>query len=203
MLRISLSAIVVIFTLTAVFAFELIATNQFKTVYTESQYNVAIAGNGYFCVTDESSGDTRFTRAGQLAINPDGCVVIRVEQTELRIDPQLFAPESAKDIRIDTTGRFYVLLGSEWQYCGQIQLCLLHDPVNRGDRLSFTKYSGRYFRDLPGNCGIGRILQGSLEHPKYAPPRAETAFVLFATLVAWFNNRRIIGNASRSCIRLS
>ncbi len=189
--RVSLIAIVLITTLIAVVAFEFVAANESALVETGNGYNIAISGRGYFCVMDPESGENRFTRAGQLGINENGNIVIRVGESDLCLEPELYFPEGARDIRIDSSGRFYVFLDSEWQRWGQILLYLVDDHVNPTDRLNLIRYTGQgYSSHLPGTYGAGHILQGSLERPRYAPRRAEAVVLVIGAVAMWLCNHR-------------
>lgn len=195
--RFSLNAIVLIMTLVAVVAFEFVAANQSEVVQTGSTYNIAISGRGYFCVIDPESGENRFTRAGQLGINENGNVVMRVGESDLCIEPELDFPDGARDIYIDSSGRYYVFLDSEWQRWGQILLYLVDDHVNPKDRLNLIRYTGRdYSSHLPGTLGAGHVLQGSLERPRYAPRRAEAAVLVLGAIAAWLCTLRC---TNRTC----
>lgn len=197
--RFSLSATVLITTLVAVEAFEFVAANQFAVVQTGNTFNIAISGRGYFRLMDPESGENRFTRSGQLGINENGNVVIRVGKSDLCVEPELFFPEGARDICIDSSGKFYVFLDSEWQRYGQIQICLVDDHVNPKDRLNLIRYTGRgYSSNLPGTFGTGHVLQGSLERPRYAPQRAEATVLILGAIAAWLCNRRCANLGYRS-----
>lgn len=188
--RFSLSAIVLVTTLIAVVAIEFVAAHQSSVVNTGNTFNITISGKGYFCLLDPESGENRFTRSGQLGINENGNVVIRVGESDLCIEPELYFPEGARDICIDSSGRFYVFLDSELQAYGQIQLCLVDDHVNPNDRLNLIRYTGRgYSSNLPGTFGAGHVLQGSLEQPRYAPHRAEAAVLVLGAVAAWLCSR--------------
>lgn len=132
---------------------------------TNNAYDLAINGRGYFQVA-LPSGQTAYTRAGNLAVNADGEVVTA---DGFALEPSLTVPPEATAIQITRDGIVEVALAnqSEPQQIGQIEIATFINPAGLeaiGDNLYLeTPASGTANVATPGSPGFGTIMQGYLE----------------------------------------
>src|SRR3954469_1711633 len=71
---------------------------------TDNQYDLAIDGRGFFQVLTPS-GETAYTRAGNLAVNDQGQLVT---QDGYQIQPAISIPQDATDIAISPSGQVQI-----------------------------------------------------------------------------------------------
>ncbi|MBY0563436.1 MAG: flagellar basal-body rod protein FlgG [Hyphomonadaceae bacterium] len=132
---------------------------------TNNAYDLAINGRGYFQIT-LPSGQTGYTRAGNLAVNADGEIVTA---DGFPIEPSITVPPDATAIQITRDGIVEVTLANQTapQQLGQIELATFINPAGLeaiGDNLYLeTPASGAANVATPGSPGFGTVMQGFLE----------------------------------------
>jgi flagellar basal-body rod protein FlgG len=132
---------------------------------TGNPYDIAINGRGYFQVT-MPSGQTGYTRAGNLAVNADGQMVTA---DGYPIEPSITVPAEATAIQITRDGIVEVTLAGQTdpQQIGQLEIASFINPAGLegiGDNLFLeTPASGTATTATPGSPGLGTLMQGFLE----------------------------------------
>jgi flagellar basal-body rod protein FlgG len=132
---------------------------------TGQSLDVAIVGGGFLQV-ELPSGETGYTRAGQLRLNEEG----RLTTAQgLPIQPAINVPAEATSITIGENGVVSVTTGNATtpDEIGQLQLANFVNPAGllaMGDNLfAETVASGAPNEGEPGVDGLGLIKQGALE----------------------------------------
>lgn len=132
---------------------------------TGNAYDLAINGRGYLQVT-LPSGQTAYTRAGNLALNADGEIVTT---DGFSIEPNITVPQDATAIQITRDGVVEVTMSGQTlpQQIGQLELAAFVNPAGLeaiGDNLFLeTPASGAPNTATPGSPGFGTLMQGFLE----------------------------------------
>lgn len=132
---------------------------------TGNPYDLAINGRGYFQIT-MPSGQTGYTRAGNLAVNADGQMVTA---DGYPIEPAITVPAEATAIQITRDGIVEVTLAGQTdpQQIGQLEIASFINPAGLeaiGDNLYLeTPASGTATTATPGSPGLGTLMQGYLE----------------------------------------
>lgn len=132
---------------------------------TQNPYDVAINGRGFLQVT-LPSGQTAYTRAGNLAVNADGAIVTA---DGYLLEPSLTVPQEAVAMQITRDGIVEVTLQGQTdpQQIGQIEIATFINPAGLegiGDNLYLeTPASGSPNTSTPGSPGFGTLMQGFLE----------------------------------------
>jgi flagellar basal-body rod protein FlgG len=143
---------------------------------TNRNLDVAIEGRGFLKVTDPS-GDTLYTRAGNLSVNADGSLVIGSAQTGRLLDPSIDIPPDTTDISISPQGVVAVRQPGNTQLSqvGNIELVTFINPeglLKLGENLyAETDASGTPTTGVPGENGMGVLRQGVLEASNVEPVR--------------------------------
>ncbi len=133
---------------------------------TGNPYDIAINGRGYFQIT-MPSGQTGYTRAGNLAVNADGQMVTA---DGYPIEPAITVPAEATAIQITRDGIVEVTLAGQTdpQQIGQLEIASFINPAGLeaiGDNLFLeTPASGTATTATPGSPGLGTLMQGYLEN---------------------------------------
>lgn len=133
---------------------------------TTNEYDLAIAGRGYFQV-QLPNGDTGYTRAGNFAINADGDLV--TSQGYL-LEPNINIPNNTLDTIINASGEVLTRLPGQTAYAnqGQLQLATFANEGGleaTGDNLFLeTEASGTPTTGTPNEDAFGKIEQGILEN---------------------------------------
>jgi flagellar basal-body rod protein FlgG len=127
-------------------------------------YDVAITGDGFFQVT-LPTGETRYTRDGNLQVNANGQLVTT---NGYSIEPAITIPATATNVDIGKDGTVSVTDASGTQSSvGSLQLVRFPNPSglsNEGDNLyAQTTASGTPTTGTPGQNGLGAIQAGMLE----------------------------------------
>lgn len=143
---------------------------------TGRELDVAIEGNGFFQVIDPS-GQTLFTRAGNLNINANGQLVIGSAATGRLLDPAITVPAEAVGIEISPVGEVFIREVGDAQLTsvGTVQLATFLNTdglLKLGENLySETDASGAPQTGNPGDTGLGlgvlrqRFLEASNVEP--------------------------------------
>lgn len=132
---------------------------------TGQSLDVAIVGHGFLQV-ELSNGEIAYTRAGQLQLDADGRLV---NAQGLPITPDVTIPPEATAITIGDNGIVTATVpGSQTPVqVGQITLANFVNPTGLlalGDNLyQETVASGVPIEGVPGEDGLGKLKQGSLE----------------------------------------
>jgi len=140
-------------------------TAQGAITETSNPYDIAINGRGYLQVT-LPSGQTAYTRAGNLAVNADGEIVTA---DGYAIEPSITVPQDAASVQITRDGIVEVAMAgqSEPQQVGQLEIANFINPAGLeaiGDNLYLeTPASGTANVATPGSPGFGTLMQGYLE----------------------------------------
>jgi flagellar basal-body rod protein FlgG len=140
-------------------------TQQGNIAQTQNTYDIAINGRGYLQVT-LPSGQTAYTRAGNLALNGEGQLVTA---DGYLIEPNITVPPEAAAVMITRDGIVEATLSGqvEQQQLGQIELAAFINPAGLeavGDNLYLeTAASGSPNVATPGSQGFGTLMQGFVE----------------------------------------
>lgn len=133
---------------------------------TTNEYDVAIAGRGFFQV-QLPSGETAYTRAGNFGLNADGDMV--TSQGYL-LEPNINIPGDTQDTIINASGEVLVKLPNQTAYAnqGQIQLAIFANEGGLeaiGDNLFMeTESSSSPTTGNPNEDVFGKLEQGILEN---------------------------------------
>lgn len=132
---------------------------------TGNTYDVAIQGKGFFKVT-MPNGDSAYTRAGSFQLSPTGELVTTDGYT---VDPGLTIPSDAIGVTINSSGEVLAAIPGQLTPTNVGQLTIVSFPNEgglqaMGDNLfTATPASGTATEGVPGQSGMGTILQGYLE----------------------------------------
>ncbi len=142
---------------------------------TGNQLDIAIEGNGFFPVSDPSTGETLYTRAGNFSVNANGDLVMGSAFTGRPLDPVVSIPPDATDIVVTPQGLVQVRQAgqSAMSTAGQLQLAQFINPdglEKLGENLyRETDASGPATPGEPGIDGLGVLRQGALESSNVEP----------------------------------
>lgn len=140
-------------------------TEQGNISATGNPYDLAVNGRGFIQVT-LPSGQTGYTRAGNLAVNADGALVTA---DGYPVEPAITVPQEATAIQITRDGIIEVTLSTQTdpQQIGQLELATFINPAGLeaiGDNMYLeTAASGTANVATPGSPGVGTLMQGFLE----------------------------------------
>jgi flagellar basal-body rod protein FlgG len=140
-------------------------TTQGSLTNTGNQLDLAVNGKGYFQVL-LPSGETAYTRAGNLSENDQGVLVTSDGYTVL---PQITIPTTASAITISASGQVEVTLPTQaaTSQVGQIQLATFANEAGLdaiGSNLFLQSgSSGQPVTGVPASTGFGSIDQGYTE----------------------------------------
>ncbi|WP_439411922.1 flagellar basal-body rod protein FlgG [Enterobacter ludwigii] len=132
---------------------------------TGQKLDVAITGQGFFQV-ETATGDTAYTRAGNLQVNQDGVVT---NAQGLPLIPQIELPQNVKDIQIGKDGTVTATVADQADpvELGQITLVNFVNPAGLeavgGNLYMESAASGNPVEGVPGEDALGQLDQGSLE----------------------------------------
>ena len=132
---------------------------------TENTYDMAIDGRGYFQVL-LPSGETGYTRAGNLSVNDQGQMVTT---DGYLLQPAITIPADAADISISKSGQVQVVTPGQTTptVVGQIELATFINEGGLealgGNLLKETGASGPATIGTPNSVGFGSVLQGYTE----------------------------------------
>jgi flagellar basal-body rod protein FlgG len=140
-------------------------TSQGSLTQTSNKLDVAIQGRGYLQV-QMPSGETAYTRAGNLSVNNTGQIVTDQGYPVL---PAITVPQDATDITISSSGQVQVTQPGNTtpSQVGQFQLATFINEAGLeadGDNLfSVSGASGPAVVGSPGQPGFGTLMQGYTE----------------------------------------
>jgi flagellar basal-body rod protein FlgG len=140
-------------------------TTQGSMTQTGNQFDVAINGRGYLQV-QLPSGETAYTRAGNLAVNENGQMVTADGYTVL---PQIAIPSTATAVTISKSGQVQATIPGQTapQTVGQMQLATFFNEAGLdaqgGNLFLVSGASGAAVVGNPGGVGYGTLQQGYTE----------------------------------------
>ncbi len=132
---------------------------------TANPLDLAIEGEGFFQIL-QPNGDTAYTRAGAFKKDSQGRMVTSDGFT---IEPQITIPDNALTITVGVDGIVSVTLPGQAQpqQVGNIQIARFVNPaglIAQGRNLFMpTQSSGDATTGIPGQDGLGTLLQGFVE----------------------------------------
>jgi flagellar basal-body rod protein FlgG len=132
---------------------------------TDSMYDVAISGEGFFEVT-LPDGTSAFTRGGSLKVGTDGLLATQAGHP---FKPAIVIPETAQSLTIEQTGRVLVRMPdqSDFVELGQLDMVRFTNASGleaRGDNeYRATAASGEPIAGRAGSDSLGTVRQGYLE----------------------------------------
>ncbi|UXH76881.1 flagellar basal-body rod protein FlgG [Roseateles amylovorans] len=132
---------------------------------TGQSLDVAIVGNGFLQI-EGPNGRPAYTRAGQLQINAEGRLVTVQGQ---RVQPEITIPANATAVTIGENGLISATVAGTAtpSELGQLRLSQFLNPAGLqalGDSIfQETGASGAPTEGVPGENGLGKLKQGSLE----------------------------------------
>ncbi|SEQ11853.1 flagellar basal-body rod protein FlgG [Ectothiorhodospira magna] len=135
-------------------------------IQTDNALDISIQGRGFFEIMTPE-GNMAYTRDGSFQLNADGQMVM---SNGFELQPGIFIPEGATSISISQDGIVSVTLAGQENApveVGNIQLADFVNPAGLqpiGQNLFIeTAASGAPQQGDPGQDGLGRLMQGSLE----------------------------------------
>ncbi len=155
-------------------------TEQGAMTQTGNKLDLAIEGRGYLQVL-MPSGETAYTRAGNLSVNDQGQLVT---EDGYQIQPAVTIPSDATDIIISKSGQIQVAQAGQTStsVVGSLELAtFLNEPGLEaiGDNLFLVSgASGAATTGAPGTTGIGTLLQGYTEASNVDPVSEITALIV-------------------------
>jgi flagellar basal-body rod protein FlgG len=162
---------------------------------TDNPYDLAIDGRGYFQVL-LPSGETAYTRAGNLSVNDQGQLVT---QDGYQIQPAITIPNDAVSVSISKAGQVEVMQAGQTapNVVGVIELATF---VNDGGLSAMgsnlfkeTVASGAPTTGTPGSVGVGTLVQGYTEASNVDPVSEITALIVAQR--AYEMNSKVISTA--------
>ncbi len=140
-------------------------TEQGSMTQTGNQFDVGINGRGYLQV-QLPSGETAYTRAGNLSVNENGQMVTADGYTVL---PQITIPANATAVTISKSGQVQATIPGQTasQTVGQMQLATFFNEAGLdaqgGNLFLVSGASGAAVVGNPGAIGYGTLQQGYTE----------------------------------------
>jgi flagellar basal-body rod protein FlgG len=162
---------------------------------TDNPYDLAIDGRGYFQVL-LPSGETAYTRAGNLSVNDQGQLVT---QDGYQIQPAISIPADAVSVSISKSGQVEVQQAGQTtpNVVGVLELATF---VNDGGLSAMgsnlykeTVASGAPTTGTPGSVGVGTLVQGYTEASNVDPVSEITALIVAQR--AYEMNSKVISTA--------
>ncbi|MAS87978.1 MAG: flagellar basal-body rod protein FlgG [Micavibrio sp.] len=138
---------------------------QGSLVVTDSPFDLAITGEGYFQI-DLPSGETGYTRDGSFQLNQDGEIVTA---QGFVVQPAIAVPDDASEVVINASGEVLARVPGQPDFTnlGQIQLAMFPNKAGLeaiGNNMYLeTEASNAPVIGNPAEDAYGRIEQGLLE----------------------------------------
>ncbi len=164
---------------------------------TGNKLDVAINGRGYLQVL-MPSGETAYTRAGNLSVNDQGQVVT---SEGYQIIPQVSIPQTATDVSISSSGQIQATIPGQTtpQQVGQMQLVSFYNEAGLeaiGDNLFLQSgSSGAPVTGTPNSTGFGAIQQGYTEASNVDPVTEISALIVAQR--AYEMNSKVVTSADQ------
>lgn len=134
---------------------------------TDNSLDVSINGRGFIQVQMPNTGETTYTRNGQLQLNRDGQLVT---DKGYLVEPEITIPENATQITISRDGRVTVVVNNDTQSPQEVGRLETVDFINPaglepigGNLFRETESSGSPQVGTPSENGYGELMQGALE----------------------------------------
>jgi flagellar basal-body rod protein FlgG len=172
-------------------------TTQGSPTQTGNPLDMAISGAGYLQVL-LPSGETAYTRAGNLSVNGTGQLVT---VDGYLIQPQITVPQGASAPTISTSGLVQVTIPGNTtpQQIGQLQLATFFNEAGleaTGNNMFMqTAASGTPTIGNPGVDGVGTLIQGYTESSNVDPVTEITALIVAQR--AYEMNSKVITSADQ------
>ena len=170
-------------------------TSQGSMTRTDNDYDLAIDGRGFFQVL-MPSGETAYTRAGNLSVNDQGQLVT---EDGYQVQPGITIPNDATGVSISKSGQVEVTQAGQTEpsIVGQLELATFMNEAGLsaiGDNLLMeTSASGAAITGTPGSEGIGTLLQGYTEASNVDAVSEITALIVAQR--AYEMNSKVISSA--------
>lgn len=164
---------------------------------TEQSLDVAIDGRGFLQVL-QPDGTMGYTRNGQLHLSAEGELVTA---NGLLIQPGINIPQDAQSVTIGTDGTVSARLAGDAQpqVLGNIQLVDFVNPAGLeaigGNLFRETGASGNPVEGVPGQDGMGQVLQGMLESSNV--DIVEEMVNMISTQRAYEMNSKVVSTADQ------
>jgi flagellar basal-body rod protein FlgG len=127
--------------------------------------DVAIDGRGFLPIL-QPNGEIAYTRNGQLHLNADGQMV---NASGLLLQPVITVPQDARTVTIGSDGTVSAMIAGDPapQVLGSLEIIDFVNPggleATGGNLFLETGSSGAPVTGIPGQNGMGEIVQGTLE----------------------------------------
>lgn len=163
---------------------------------TNNPYDIMVQGKGFIPVTQPNSGEIAYTRAGNFKLNPQGQVCL---SSGALLQPPITIPSNASGVVIGENGEVKATTPEGEQTIGQIQLVNFINPQGLsamgGNLLKATIASGQPQQGIPGENGLGTIMQGALETSNVNV--ASSMIDMIGAQRAYEMNTRVMGVADK------
>jgi flagellar basal-body rod protein FlgG len=172
-------------------------TEQGAMTQTGNKLDVAIQGRGFLQVL-MPSGETAYTRAGNLSTNDQGQLVT---EDGYQVQPAVTIPGDATDITISKSGQVEVQQAGQTSpsVVGTLELATFLNEGGLdaiGDNLFLQSgASGQPTTGVPGSTGIGTLLQGYTEASNVDAVSEITALIVAQR--AYEMNSKVISSADQ------
>jgi flagellar basal-body rod protein FlgG len=139
-----------------------------KLAYTNRKLDLAIEGQGFFCVVEAKTKKEAYTRRGRFTTNAAGQLVLRAASGEWVLTPPVTLPRDASEVEIDGEGvvRNWDSQHHSLEKIGSLQTASFDAPsvLVAGDGTIFSKPAEVAAKmQAPNSDGRGVIRQGCLE----------------------------------------
>ena len=164
---------------------------------TEQTLDVAIDGRGFLQVL-QPDGTMAYTRNGQLHLNAEGQLV---NASGLLLQPNIEIPQEAQTVTIGTDGVVSVRVAgsADPQVLGALQLADFANPAGLeaagGNLFLETASSGNPVEGVPGQNGLGEVMQGMLENSNVEI--VEEMVNMITTQRAYEMNSKVVSTADQ------
>jgi flagellar basal-body rod protein FlgG len=170
-------------------------TEQGSATRTDNRFDVAIDGRGFLQVT-LPSGETAYTRAGNLAVNDQGQLVT---DDGYAINPAITIPQDALEVSISKSGQVQTTTQGQPEpaIVGTIELATFINEAGLeaiGDNLFLESgASGPATTGQPNSTGFGSVMQGYTEASNVDAVSEITALIVAQR--AYEMNSKVINTA--------
>lgn len=138
---------------------------------TQRELDFGIAGDGFFTVEDQKTGDMLLTRGGHFDMNIDRVLVDPDGRPVQGQDGRIIIPNNAHGVQVDESGRIFAkVITAEGtmqnNFIDQFRVVTVDDPGN------LQPINGQYFRETEGmtrDSDSFQIQQGYLERGNLDP----------------------------------
>ena len=172
-------------------------TTQGSATQTGNQFDVMIQGRGFLQVK-MPSGETAYTRAGNLAVNDQGKLVT---EDGYEVQPAITIPADATGVTISASGQVQVTQAGTAAptTAGQLELASFFNEAGLeaigGNLFLESGASGTATTGTPGAEGFGRLLQGYTEASNVDSVSEITALIVAQR--AYEMNSKVITSADQ------